>query len=134
MRDAVNSDMGGRTGGIGAGWLFSPRLSALHLALSLTVGPPVWQKAERDFARRRTRMTDHAKAKSIANGSVEAVRDLSRRVFNEDRVLVEFQRPKDLPLDGDDVHIAADRTSIAYRRLLKQMGLSLTYAGVEEPG
>jgi vanillate O-demethylase monooxygenase subunit len=26
-----------------------------------------------------------------------------------------------------EVHIAADRTSVAYRRLLKQMGLSLAF-------
>ena len=61
---------------------------------------------------------------------VEAVRDFNLKVFNEDRVLVESQRPEDLPLDGGfEVHIAADRTSVAYRRLLKQMGLSLAYAG-----
>ena len=61
---------------------------------------------------------------------VEAVREFNLRVFNEDRVLVESQRPIDLPLDtGLEVHIAADRTSVAYRRLLKQMGLTLAYAG-----
>lgn len=60
----------------------------------------------------------------------QAVRDFNRRVFNEDRVLVESQRPQDLPLDvGLDISIPADRTSVAYRRLLKQMGLSLVYAG-----
>lgn len=61
---------------------------------------------------------------------VEAVRAFNLRVFNEDRVLVESQRPIDLPLDGgSEVHIAADRSSVAYRRLLKQMGLTLAYAG-----
>ena len=61
---------------------------------------------------------------------VEDVRAFNLRVFNEDRVLVECQRPQDLPLDlGAEVHIAADRTSVAYRRLLKQMGLALTFAG-----
>ena len=60
---------------------------------------------------------------------VEAVRAFNLNVFNEDRVLVESQRPRDLPLDGQEVHIAADRTSVAYRRLLKQMGLALTFAG-----
>ncbi len=62
------------------------------------------------------------------DGDVEAVRQFNLRVFNEDRVLVENQKPEDLPLDlGLEVHIAADRTSVAYRRLLKQMGLSLVY-------
>lgn len=61
---------------------------------------------------------------------VQAVRDWNDRVFNEDRVLVENQKPEDLPLDlGLEVSIPADRTSVAYRRLLKRMGLSLMYAG-----
>jgi vanillate O-demethylase monooxygenase subunit len=60
--------------------------------------------------------------------SVEAVRAFNLAVFNEDRVLVENQRPEDLPLDLSlEVHIAADRSSVAYRRLLKQMGLSLVF-------
>jgi vanillate O-demethylase monooxygenase subunit len=40
-------------------------------------------------------------------------------------VVVESQRPEGLPLDVQmEAHIAADRTSIAYRKLLKEMGLS----------
>lgn len=62
--------------------------------------------------------------------SVEAVREFNQRVFNEDRVLVEGQRPEDLPLDlGSEISIPADRTSVAYRRLLKDMKLSLVYTG-----
>ncbi len=62
------------------------------------------------------------------DSSVEAVRAFNLAVFNEDRVLVENQKPEDLPLDLSlEVHIAADRSSIAYRRLLKQMGLSLAF-------
>jgi hypothetical protein len=49
-------------------------------------------------------------------------------IFNEDRVIVESQRPEDLPLDMQmEAHIAADRTSIAYRKLLKEMGLGSLY-------
>ena len=62
--------------------------------------------------------------------SVDAVREFNLQVFNEDRILVEAQRPEDLPLNlALEVHIAADRTSIAYRRLLKTMALSLAYTG-----
>jgi vanillate O-demethylase monooxygenase subunit len=44
--------------------------------------------------------------------------------------IVERQKPEDLPLDtGAEFHIAADRTSAEYRRLLKGMGLSLRFAG-----
>ena len=45
--------------------------------------------------------------------------------------LGEVQRvmvPEDLPLDIQmEAHIAADRTSIAYRKLLKEMGLGQLY-------
>jgi phenylpropionate dioxygenase-like ring-hydroxylating dioxygenase large terminal subunit len=61
---------------------------------------------------------------------IQAVREWNDRVFNEDRALVENQKPEDLPLDMSlEVSIPADRTSVAYRRLLKGMGLSLVYAG-----
>jgi vanillate O-demethylase monooxygenase subunit len=56
-----------------------------------------------------------------------ALREFNARVFEEDRVLVESQRPVDLPLNHQgETSIPADRTSVAYRRILKQMGLSLT--------
>jgi vanillate O-demethylase monooxygenase subunit len=62
--------------------------------------------------------------------SIEAVRQFNLKVFHEDQILVEAQRPEDLPLNlALEVHIAADRTSIAYRRLLKKMALSLAYTG-----
>lgn len=62
--------------------------------------------------------------------SVQAVREWNTQVFNEDRILIENQKPEDLPLDLSlEISIPADRTSVAYRRLLKQSGLSLVYAG-----
>jgi vanillate O-demethylase monooxygenase subunit len=58
-----------------------------------------------------------------------AVREFNARVFDEDRVLVESQRPMDLPLNHEgETSIPADRTSVAYRRILKEMGLSLKAA------
>ncbi len=57
---------------------------------------------------------------------IEPVQAFNLRIFEEDRAMVESQRPIDLPLDGaDEGHIAADRTSIAYRKLLREMGLEL---------
>jgi vanillate O-demethylase monooxygenase subunit len=62
------------------------------------------------------------------DGPVEDVHKFNLLIFNEDRVIVESQRPEDLPLDVQmEAHIAADRTSIAYRRLLKEMGLGRLY-------
>jgi len=63
------------------------------------------------------------------DGPVADVHDFNLRIFNEDRVMVESQKPEDLPLDlTSEAHIAADRTSIAYRRILREMGLSDLYA------
>ncbi len=59
---------------------------------------------------------------------VEEVYAFNLQIFNEDRCLVEAQKPEDLPLDLQmEAHITADRTSIAYRKLLKSMGLGSTY-------
>ena len=55
---------------------------------------------------------------------VEEVHAFNLRVFEEDRLIVETQKPERLPLDLSlEAHIAADRSSIAYRRGLKRMGL-----------
>jgi phenylpropionate dioxygenase-like ring-hydroxylating dioxygenase large terminal subunit len=59
---------------------------------------------------------------------LEDVFAFNLKIFNEDRVIVESQKPADLPLDMQmETHIAADRTSIAYRKLLKSMGLGTMY-------
>jgi phenylpropionate dioxygenase-like ring-hydroxylating dioxygenase large terminal subunit len=50
------------------------------------------------------------------------------QVFQEDREMVEAQTPEDLPLDLQaEAHIPADRTSIAYRQVLSEMGLGRSY-------
>lgn len=42
--------------------------------------------------------------------------------------MVENQKPEELPLDlMAEAHIMADKTSIAYRKLLKEMGLGKHY-------
>jgi len=57
--------------------------------------------------------------------SVEDIYAFNAKVFAEDQGIVERQRPEELPLQSDDEpHFAADRTSVAYRRLLKKMGLT----------
>jgi len=56
---------------------------------------------------------------------VQDVYDFNRRVFEEDKAIVEAQRPECLPLDPSmEAHIAADRSSLAYRKGLRAMGLS----------
>jgi vanillate O-demethylase monooxygenase subunit len=56
---------------------------------------------------------------------VQDVYDFNRRVFEEDKAIVEAQKPECLPLDpAMEAHIMADRSSIAYRRGLRDMGFS----------
>jgi phenylpropionate dioxygenase-like ring-hydroxylating dioxygenase large terminal subunit len=47
-------------------------------------------------------------------------------IFNEDVSVLEKQRPELLPLDlMEELHLTADRLSIAYRRYLKNLGVRL---------
>ncbi|MCM3920472.1 aromatic ring-hydroxylating dioxygenase subunit alpha [Frankia sp. AiPs1] len=55
----------------------------------------------------------------------QEIHDFNLRIFEEDRAIVEAQRPENLPLDPRiEVNIPADRSSVAYRRGLRAMGLS----------
>lgn len=57
-------------------------------------------------------------------GAVEDVYAFNAQVFAEDKELVESQWPQDLPSEPiAEAHFAADRSSIAYRRVLKEMAL-----------
>ncbi len=54
---------------------------------------------------------------------VEDVHAFNLRVFEEDRLMVETQRPERLPLDLTlEAHIPADRSSIAYRLRAEEDG------------
>jgi phenylpropionate dioxygenase-like ring-hydroxylating dioxygenase large terminal subunit len=56
---------------------------------------------------------------------VQGVYDFNRIVFEEDRAIVEVQKPENLPLDPRlEVNVPADRSSVAYRRGLRSLGLS----------
>lgn len=47
------------------------------------------------------------------------------KIFAEDQAIVERQIPAELPLEHNaEPHFAADQSSVAYRRLLKSMGLT----------
>ncbi len=57
--------------------------------------------------------------------SIQDVHDFNLRVFEEDKAIVESQMPECLPLDPTmEAHIPADRSSLAYRKGLRGMGLS----------
>jgi phenylpropionate dioxygenase-like ring-hydroxylating dioxygenase large terminal subunit len=56
---------------------------------------------------------------------VQDVYDFNQRVFEEDKAIVEAQKPENLPLNLSlEAHIMADRSSVAYRRALRDRGFS----------
>ncbi|WP_262063855.1 aromatic ring-hydroxylating oxygenase subunit alpha [Streptomyces sp. STR69] len=74
---------------------------------------------------RRTRMFAPIARNFDTDQPVQAVYDFNRTVFEEDRAIVEVQKPENLPLDPRlEVNIPADRSSVAYRRGLRDLGLS----------
>lgn len=51
--------------------------------------------------------------------------DFQRKIFSQDVPIVESQRPELLPLDLQvELHLRSDRLAIAYRRWLRELGLS----------
>ncbi|PZO44008.1 MAG: Rieske (2Fe-2S) protein [Shackletoniella antarctica] len=59
---------------------------------------------------------------------LEPVYEFNYQVFAEDKEVVEAQYPEDLPFDmSAESHIGADKTSIAYRRGLRSLGLGAVY-------
>jgi phenylpropionate dioxygenase-like ring-hydroxylating dioxygenase large terminal subunit len=53
----------------------------------------------------------------------EALAAFQHTIFGQDRPVLESQRPRRLPLAGE-LHVAADRTSVAYRRYLADTGVN----------
>lgn len=73
----------------------------------------------------RTRLFDARCRNFDTDQPVQDVYDFNRQVFEEDRAMVEAQKPENLPLDPRiEVNIPADRSSVAYRRALRALGLS----------
>jgi vanillate O-demethylase monooxygenase subunit len=104
---------------------------AARLTVFYPEGRQLWiLNAASPLSARQTRLFCPLARNFDKETSIEALRAFNLKVFNEDRALIEAQRPEDLPLNlALEMHIAADRTSIAYRRILKRMELSLAYTG-----
>ena len=74
---------------------------------------------------RKTRMFAPMARNFDVTGSLDAVYAFNAQIFAEDQAIIERQYPEELPLDPkEEAHFPADRTSIGYRRLLRQMGLT----------
>jgi phenylpropionate dioxygenase-like ring-hydroxylating dioxygenase large terminal subunit len=62
----------------------------------------------------------------------QALRAFQQIIFMQDKPILENQRPARLPLaEGADMPIAADKSSVAYRRWLTAIGL--TYGVIPAP-
>lgn len=58
------------------------------------------------------------------DSSDEEIRAFQHTIFTQDQPVLESQRPKRLPLSSGEVHCAADRSSAAYRRFLREAGVT----------
>ena len=59
-------------------------------------------------------------------GDQEETRNFNNKIVSQDIPVVESQRPELLPLDlQSELHLKSDRMSIAYRKWLKQLGVTL---------
>ncbi|MES1039712.1 MULTISPECIES: Rieske 2Fe-2S domain-containing protein [Peribacillus] len=77
---------------------------------------------------RKTRMFSPMARNFDLDAPVEDTYEFNLQIFNEDKEMVENQKPEELPLDLQaEAHIAADKTSIAYRQLLRELGLGSNY-------
>ncbi len=52
------------------------------------------------------------------------IRAFQHTIFTQDQPVLESQQPKRLPLSTGEVHCAADRSSAAYRRFLRETGIT----------
>jgi phenylpropionate dioxygenase-like ring-hydroxylating dioxygenase large terminal subunit len=102
---------------------------AARLIVHFPLGGRLWiLNAASPIGARKTRLFCPIARNFDRESPLGDVYEFNFKIFNEDRVIVESQRPEDLPLDIQmEAHIAADRTSIAYRKLLREMGLGSHY-------
>ncbi|MDZ7991715.1 MAG: Rieske 2Fe-2S domain-containing protein [Nostoc sp. EfeVER01] len=62
---------------------------------------------------------------SVRELKVEVYLDIQNQIASQDIAIVESQQPRRLPLDlQSEVHLPSDRYSIAYRKWLKQQGVT----------
>jgi phenylpropionate dioxygenase-like ring-hydroxylating dioxygenase large terminal subunit len=79
----------------------------------------------RSVSARMTRMFSPIARDFDTDLPIQDVYDFNQRIFEEDRAIVEVQKPENLPLNPKlEVNIPADRSSVAYRRGLRDLGLS----------
>ncbi|MED4853517.1 amidohydrolase family protein [Caldifermentibacillus hisashii] len=77
---------------------------------------------------RKTRLFSPMARNFDKDAPLESFYELNLQIFTEDAEMVENQKPEELPIDlTSEAHIAADKTSINYRKLLMQLGMGENY-------
>lgn len=61
----------------------------------------------------------------LPDGAVTGIEDVNELVVEQDRIIVERQRPEELPLDlSEELHVKApDAIAVAYRRFMGELGV-----------
>jgi len=78
---------------------------------------------------RRTRLFVPWARNFDIDASIADIYAFNAQIFAEDQAIVERQEPQELPLQTEtELQIAADGSSVAYRRLLREMGLTFVPA------
>lgn len=97
---------------------FTKKTGENDFGLMLTITPHDERDSTGWFIVAAPHMQDSSALKAIYSPRI-------LRIFEEDRVIVESQRPELLPLDlQEELHLRSDRVAIAYRQWLRQLGLS----------
>jgi len=77
---------------------------------------------------RKTRLFSPMARNFDKDAPLESFYELNLQIFTEDAEMVENQKPEELPIDlTSEAHIAADKTSINYRKFLMQLGMGENY-------
>ena len=96
---------------------FTKHMPAATNGMTLVVTPHAALDSSAWFLVATTAVPDHAQLERDYTPRIAAI-------FEEDRAIVESQRPELLPLDLQaELHLRSDRVAIAYRRWLNQLGL-----------
>ena len=65
----------------------------------------------------------------------EVLQDFEDTIFNQDKRVVESQRPEQVPFDlADELHLRFDAVAVAYRRAMRAEGLATSRVTEPQPG
>ena len=67
--------------------------------------------------------------------ATQVLQDFEDTIFNQDKRVVESQRPEQVPFDlADELHLKFDAVAVAYRRAMRAEGLATSRVTDPQPG